>query len=132
MTEQDARKWIVAHQNSQTVWGIYAKTEARGRLIGGIRLHTFDPSASTCRLAIGIEDPSFHNQGLGSEAIGLALQHAFEDLNIKTVTLRVFTNNQRAINAYKKCGFLPTHVEPNAEIINGTSLDDLYMSISAP
>jgi RimJ/RimL family protein N-acetyltransferase len=132
MTEEDAKKWVAAHQNSQTVWGIYAKAEDQDRLIGGVRLHTFDEGASTCRLAIGIEDPDFHNRGFGSEAIKLALRHAFDDLEIKTVTLRVFMNNQRAIHAYRKCGFRPTHVEPNAEIINGVNLDDLYMAIDAP
>ena len=41
----------------------------------------------------------------GAEALGLALQFAFQELNLHRVQLTVFSYNQRAIALYEKLGF---------------------------
>jgi len=56
-------------------------------------------------LSIAIGDPARQGQGYGTEAIGLALQFAFQELNLHRVQLTVFSYNQRAIALYEKLGF---------------------------
>jgi RimJ/RimL family protein N-acetyltransferase len=56
-------------------------------------------------LSIAIGDPARQGQGYGAEAIGLALQFAFQELNLHRVQLTVFSYNQRAIALYEKLGF---------------------------
>jgi RimJ/RimL family protein N-acetyltransferase len=56
-------------------------------------------------LSIAIGDPARQGQGYGAEAIGLALQFAFQELNLYRVQLTVFSYNQRAIALYEKLGF---------------------------
>lgn len=56
-------------------------------------------------LSIAIGDPARQGQGYGAEALGLALQFAFQELNLHRVQLTVFSYNQRAIALYEKLGF---------------------------
>ena len=43
--------------------------------------------------------------GNGTEALRLALRHAFGDLQLHKVYLRVLEYNVRAVHTYQKCGF---------------------------
>jgi RimJ/RimL family protein N-acetyltransferase len=56
-------------------------------------------------LSIAIGDAAHQGQGYGTEAIGLALRFAFQELNLHRVQLTVFGYNQRAIRVYEKLGF---------------------------
>jgi RimJ/RimL family protein N-acetyltransferase len=56
-------------------------------------------------LSIAIGEPAHQGQGYGTEAIGLTLQFAFQELNLHRVQLTVFSYNQRAIAVYERLGF---------------------------
>ena len=45
------------------------------------------------------------NGGAGSEALRLALRHAFGPMGLHKIYLRVLEYNARAIRTYEKCGF---------------------------
>jgi len=47
----------------------------------------------------------YRDAGLGTEALPLALDYAFSELDLHKVFLRVLDFNARAIHVYEKCGF---------------------------
>jgi RimJ/RimL family protein N-acetyltransferase len=56
-------------------------------------------------LHIFIGDASNRGQGIGTEAMRLALDQAFGALALKEVFLHVLATNQSAIRLYERCGF---------------------------
>lgn len=76
-----------------------------------------------------IGDKSAWNQGCGSEATHLMLQHGFENLNLHRIYLRVYQNNPRAIRAYEKVGYIHEGRMRQAIYKNGKFEDVLLMSV---
>ncbi|MFK8139328.1 MAG: GNAT family N-acetyltransferase [Bdellovibrionales bacterium] len=62
----------------------------------------------SCNIRIAIL-PEFHDKGVGTKAVNLGLDYAFERLDLASVTLGVYNINPRAIRVYEKCGFKETH-----------------------
>jgi RimJ/RimL family protein N-acetyltransferase len=54
---------------------------------------------------MGIGDRGAWGKGYGTEALRLALQYAFDELNLHRLTLTVIDYNERAIALYEKAGF---------------------------
>lgn len=101
-----------------TVRGLcYAIHEAAtDRLIGTTALtdisrRTTGKGSALFRIVIGEKD--VWNRGYGTEATQLVVAEAFETHALTEVRLEVFRHNPRAINAYKRVGFVITgeHVE---------------------
>jgi len=57
-------------------------------------------------LGVYLKDPSVFGQGIGSQAIQLALEECRRRHPTRVITLRVRQDNARAIACYKKLGFL--------------------------
>ncbi|WP_437406761.1 GNAT family N-acetyltransferase [Sinorhizobium meliloti] len=83
----------------------YAWVIDAGRFIGHLRFHSIDRQDERAALAIGIDDPAYLGRGFGTEAIRLALMHAFST-GLHRISLRVLASNTRAIACYRKCGFV--------------------------
>lgn len=62
-------------------------------------------------------------------AVTAILKYAFTDLNLHRVQLEVLTNNTRARNLYKKCGFRDEGEKRQAIFKNGRYLDITVMGI---
>lgn len=78
---------------------------ATDRLIGNCSLtdFTFDGTEAVLRILIGPH--SCWGKGLGTAAVRLLMQLAFERLGLSVVRLSVFTDNPRAVRSYEKIGF---------------------------
>lgn len=80
--------------------------EADGKYIGHCLLYGFDHTAHTCQLGIGIGDSVYQGRGYGREALRLLLAYAFRLRNMYKVGLTVSGDNERAMRAYRACGFV--------------------------
>jgi RimJ/RimL family protein N-acetyltransferase len=80
--------------------------EADGQCIGQCALFQFDDVAHTCALGITIGDKAYWGRGYGTDAVRLLLDYAFRLRNIWRVYLTVNSTNERAIRAYRRCGFV--------------------------
>src|SRR4051794_15589693 len=80
--------------------------EVDGTFIGTCGLFNADDPAQTTELGIGIGDKDYWGQGYGREAVALLADYAFRMLNRRKIWLRVWANNERAIRAYRACGFV--------------------------
>lgn len=124
ITPADAERWVQSLLNHPCAWIIDA-----GSAIGSIRLDRIDLHDRRASLAIGIDDPTRLGRGLGTEAIRLVLQHAFTDLSLHRIAVRVLAFNQRAIRVYQKCGFRIEGLEREAASIDGAWYDDVIMGL---
>jgi RimJ/RimL family protein N-acetyltransferase len=123
MTEDAARHWV-KQLLDQDAWVIETDT-----LIGQVRLDRVDLRDMRASLAIGIEDKTHLGIGLGTEAIRLVLDYAFNVLNLHRISVRVINYNSRAIRAYQKCGFKIEGKEREAALVDGVWHDDVMMAI---
>ncbi|MCY1382901.1 hypothetical protein D9M69_709710 [compost metagenome] len=57
--------------------------------------------------------------------------HAFGELALHRVSLRVLAFNERAIASYRKCGFSIEGREREAALVDGEWRDDIMMGILA-
>lgn len=73
--------------------------------IGNIYLRGIDWIARTADLQILIGEPAQQSRGYGTSALRQLLSHAFDDLNLRKICLRVLADNVRAIHVYAKAGF---------------------------
>ncbi len=115
---------LEAEFNSQTSSGGRNGTafviEADGRCIGQCALFSHDPVGRTFELGITIGDKDYWGKGYGRESIALIVDYAFRHHNAHKVHLRVHARNERAVRAYRACGFveegrLRAHVWSNGE-----------------
>ena len=79
-------------------------TLADDRAIGSIDLSKPD-WAGNAWVGIGIGDRQDWNKGYGTEAMHLAVDFGFRELNLQRITLSTFEFNPRAIRSYEKVGF---------------------------
>jgi RimJ/RimL family protein N-acetyltransferase len=102
----DAERWRTAMEKDARsfLWAIETKS---GRHIGDVDLHGIDRVRGVSKLTILIGDKLFWNKGYGSDAVSLVLDHAFSDLDMDSVSLKVFNFNKRGLRCYEKCGFSP-------------------------
>ena len=103
--------------------------EADGQLIGQCALFQFDEVAHTAMLGIGIGDKSYWGRGYGGEAIRLLLDYAFRLRNLRRVWLSVNSTNERAIRAYRACGFVEEGRLRQHVWSNGAYIDLVYMGL---
>ena len=105
--------------------------DAGAGFIGTARLHSFDPAARTAAYAIGLLAPDVLGHGLGTEVTRLVLAHAFDDLELSALRVRVLEFNARAVACYARCGFCFDHREPDAVSLGGASYADVIMLLDA-
>lgn len=81
------------------------RTIADGALIGTVGFYEIEWANQGAWLGMGIGEREAWGQGYGTEALGLALQYAFDELNLYRITLTVIAYNERAIALYEGAGF---------------------------
>ena len=99
-------------------------------LIGVTGLENVNNTNRTAELGIFIGEENHLSKGYGSEAIMLLLNYGFNFLNLNNIMLRVYSFNERAQKAYKKCGFKEFGVWPNSHFAEGKYYDVIHMYIT--
>lgn len=98
-------------------------------LIGSISLMDIDYINRTAELGIFIGEENHLSKGYGSEAIMLTLNYGFNFLNLNNIMLKVYSFNERAQKAYKKCGFKEFGVWKKSHYAEGKYYDVVFMNI---
>jgi RimJ/RimL family protein N-acetyltransferase len=100
--------------------------EVDGQCVGTCALFHPDATAQTCELGVGIGERDYWGKGYGREAVRLLLEYAFKYLNYRKVWLRVHGANERAIRAYRACGFVEEGRQ-RAHVWSNGAYDDLVL-----
>jgi RimJ/RimL family protein N-acetyltransferase len=109
--------------------GMNFAIEVEGKFIGICALFHHNVEARTCELGITIGDKDYWGQGNGREAIQLLLHYAFHYRNLRRVYLEVNGTNERAIRAYRACGFVEEGRLRQHVWSEGAYIDLIHMGI---
>lgn len=125
MTREGAARWVQWLSERPHTWVI----EIEGTFAGEIRLDNVNLQDRRATMAIGISNPSLLGKGFGTEAIMLLLRHAFIEMKLHRIGIRVLAYNKRAIRAYEKCGFTVEGRERETAYVKGSWHDDIMMGL---
>lgn len=104
--------------------------EVDGKIIGDIGLHREkNRRAGVASLGVGINDPEYVGKGYGRDAINVLLDWAFRIQNYRRIALETMAVNERAIRAYRACGFVEEGRMRQHEYWNGQYVDVVLMGI---
>jgi RimJ/RimL family protein N-acetyltransferase len=101
------------------------------RLIGSCAFSQLDGDNGSVMYHITIGEKDAWGHGYGTEATALMVDHAFRVLGLHRVALTVFEFNERAIRAYRRCGFIVEGRAREAIWRDGRWWDELAMSVLA-
>jgi RimJ/RimL family protein N-acetyltransferase len=103
--------------------------KATNRLIGTCAFSQLDGENGSALYHITIGEADAWGHGYGTEATRLMLDHAFGTLSLHRIGLFVFEFNERAIHAYKRCGFVIEGRSRESIWRDGRWWDELAMSL---
>ncbi len=80
-------------------------------------------------VGIGVGEREFWGKGYGTDAMRVILRYAFQELNLRRVSLNTFEYNPRAIRSYEKTGFIHEGKVRDFLDREGERWDLVYMGI---
>lgn len=129
-SREDAEKWLskISGQHDDR-WDWMIIDPESGRLVGEVVLNEFDPDNRNANIRIGLNlGLNINGKGYGTEALRLAVDFGFNQLNLHRISLGVYAFNDRAIHVYEKLGFRREGVLRDV-LFDGTSYhDEIVMS----
>jgi RimJ/RimL family protein N-acetyltransferase len=99
------------------------------RLVGTCAFSQLDGDNGSALYHITIGEKDAWGRGYGTEATRLMVDHAFGTLGLHRIALFVFEFNERAIRAYRRCGFVIEGRSRESIFRDGRWWDELAMSI---
>ena len=103
--------------------------EMSDTLIGVTGFVSVDNLNRTGEAGIFIGDKGSWGRGLGTEALNLLLYYGFQYLNLHSITLKVYSFNERARKSYRKCGFQEAGRLREAILREGEWHDVIFMDL---
>ncbi len=97
--------------------------------IGNCGFVNIDWRSRSGEVGIFIGEKRLWNQGYGTDAMRLLLQHGFHTLNLNRIGLDVYDTNLRAVRSYEKAGFVQEGRKRQAIFKDGKYIDILQMSV---
>lgn len=132
VTDVQEEAWfdsILKDRSNRTVYfGIVEKS--KNELIGIIFLTKINPINTNCWLGVFIGEEEARGEGFGKEAMKLIVDYAFNNLNLRKVSLEVIATNKSAIEVYKKLGYKIEGEMKNQVFNEGNYENVLIMSIT--
>jgi RimJ/RimL family protein N-acetyltransferase len=97
--------------------------------IGFVGCFNIDWHSRAAELGVILGSKKHQGKGYGTEAVTLLIGFAFGELGLHRLFLRVFDFNARAIQSYRKCGFVEEGRLREAYYRDGAYFDIIVMSI---
>ncbi|MCB0561987.1 MAG: GNAT family N-acetyltransferase [Lewinellaceae bacterium] len=129
-TEQDARQFIeyALHANMETVFAIEVDGEAAGAV--GI-IFQKDVYSQSGELGYWLGE-GYWGRGIVSQTVKAIVRHAFNDLGLRRVYARIFSNNMASKRVLEKAGFQFEGMAKQAVVKNEEVLDVFHYAILNP
>lgn len=99
------------------------------QLIGVVYILNIDYINRHAELSIWIGNSNDRGKGYGEFGCKAAINHAFNNINLNKIYLKVLETNKVAISLYKKLGFKVDGISRESLFKNGEYLNVLEMSI---
>lgn len=104
--------------------------EVDGKVIGDLGLHGWkNRRAGSVVMGVSIYDPDYVGKGYGRDAINVLLDWAFRIQNYRKVFLHTNATNERAMRAYRACGFIEEGRLRDDDYVDGKYVDTIVMGM---
>jgi RimJ/RimL family protein N-acetyltransferase len=120
----------VGKDPSRVMFAIRKRAETA--IIGYLLIQNINGVHRSADIGIRIGNESNRGNGYGREALTMALDYCWRHLNLNRVSLIVFRNNPRAINAYRAAGLRVEGRLKKFFFIDGAWVDVLIMAALRP
>jgi RimJ/RimL family protein N-acetyltransferase len=126
LEEVEARdeRWV-EERHTDSAWFAIDVDEG---LIGICGLHAIDQYHQRADVGIRI-GKAYWRMGFGHDAIRTLVDYGFQQLNLLKVSLRVLADDERAVGAYRKAGFVEEGRLRSHSWYDGRRHDELMMSV---
>jgi RimJ/RimL family protein N-acetyltransferase len=118
------RRWV-EERHTDSAWFAIDVDES---LVGMCGLHSIDHYHQRAEVGIRIGRPHWR-MGLGQDAIRTLVDYGFQHLNLAKISLRALADDERAVGAYLKAGFVEEGRLRNHTWHDGARHDELVMSV---
>lgn len=123
--EQKYIERVLLKENS-----LFLIAEVEGKIVGSLTFAGGDRKRVAHVGTFGMSVlKEFWGQGVGTALLGTLIQWSQKKAVIRKINLRVRTDNLRAIQLYKKMGFVEEGVMKRELLIDGTFYDSLLMGL---
>jgi RimJ/RimL family protein N-acetyltransferase len=123
------KKYAEAEKERQPSIRFSVRLCADDRLIGFVRFIHIDWSIGGARLLLGIVDEKDRGKGYGTEAMQLALNYAFLEMNLYRLSASVLENNDHALAFLRKHDFVDEVRRRQAIYRDGTYWDVVMLGL---
>ena len=123
------RERFAADLQASPEYRVLFAIEADTRLIGAVGFREMDRRSGTAELFIHIGVHEYLGRGYGRDAIRLALDWAFRMHNLRRIWLTTAATNERAVRAYRACGFVEEGRLRAHEFVAGRYVDMISMGL---
>ncbi len=101
--------------------------------IGYLTIKGFREGGTSAEVGIAIMEKEYRGRGLGTMALKMAADYAFNELGIAHLVLTIFPSNLSAIRCCEKVGFRQTDVlKESWEMPDGSFADMVVMELTRP
>jgi len=132
MNSDNENDWYEAQRKDSTIQNFAIMLNEGAAHIGSVGFMNINHREQNAELGILIGEKNQWGQGYGREAIRLALDFGFSELNLHRVYLRVDASNTQAIRCYLSCGFVEEGRLRDTVYHQGHFEDQLIMSVLRP
>ena len=122
-------KWLEGNSAVSSNMKSFVIETLGGEYLGSMALTEINWVDRSAEVHIVIGAKAFWGKGYGKDAMHTLLRLAFDKMNLHRVWLRVYSNNERAIASYEKCGFKREGLMRQTRWINGRYYDTVVMGI---
>jgi RimJ/RimL family protein N-acetyltransferase len=129
MRPDEIERFFAARVLGNEALAMAVHEKAANRLIGTCAFSQLDADNGSALYHITIGEKDAWGHGYGTEATWLMLRHAFDTLGLHRIALYVFEFNERAIRAYRRCGFVVEGRARESIYRDGRWWDELAMSV---
>lgn len=105
VTVEECAAWLQKIRSDRHAQHYAIVSLSDNKLIGDIQLDHITWRSGDGELRVRIGEHHLWDQGYGTDAIVTLLRHAFQNMTLSCIYLRVFASNLRAIRCYEKAGF---------------------------
>jgi RimJ/RimL family protein N-acetyltransferase len=128
-TREETHHWIQMCMNKTNGYEQKAIITEDGKHIGWIDLKNIDRANQHAELGIAIGDKNYWGKGYGLAAMKEMLNVGFSQLGFNKIWLRVEVDNVKAIQSYKRMGYVEEGILRQDRLRKGQFIDRLRMSI---
>jgi RimJ/RimL family protein N-acetyltransferase len=129
MRPEEIERFFAARAMGPEALSMAVHERSTNRLIGTCAFSQLDGDNGSALYHITIGEADAWGRGYGTEATQLMVDHALGALGLHRIALFVFEFNERAIRAYRRCGFVVEGRSRESVWRDGRWWDELAMSV---